>query len=181
MPRRSIILVSSPIDGLVLYQLSKGFCYCRSASETHELIGEKCGIRLGSNVVPDPLCYCSHLLTSLNTNKSPHYLQSQNPANQCSASVGTAVGAAPDITGGGWIVGSNGSIETTGGAPCFGSLVGESLNAPIVGIASTPDGKGYWLVASDGGVFAFGDATFYGSMGGKPLNKPIVGMAAQHV
>ena len=41
------------------------------------------------------------------------------------------------------------------------------LNQPIVGMASTPDGKGYWLVASDGGVFAFGDAPFLGSMGGR--------------
>ncbi len=106
------------------------------------------------------------------------YLASQSPSNQCSPSIGTAVGAAPDPTGGGWIVSSNGSIQTTGGAPCYGSLAGQSLNAPIVGIAATPDGKGYWLVASDGGVFAFGDATFYGYMGGKPLNQPIVGMAS---
>jgi hypothetical protein len=48
----------------------------------------------------------------------------------------------------------------------------------VVGIAATPDGKGYWEVASDGGIFAFGDAGFYGSMGGKPLNGPIVGLAA---
>ena len=34
-----------------------------------------------------------------------------------------------------------------------------TLNAPIVGIAATPDGRGYWLVGADGGVFAFGDAT----------------------
>ena len=47
-----------------------------------------------------------------------------------------------------------------------------------MGIAATPDGKGYWLVAADGGVFAFGDAGFYGSTGGKKLNAPIVGMAA---
>ena len=40
------------------------------------------------------------------------------------------------------------------------------LNKPIVGMASTPDGKGYWMVASDGGIFSFGDAAFYGSMGG---------------
>jgi hypothetical protein len=31
-----------------------------------------------------------------------------------------------------------------------------TLNAPIVGITSTPDGGGYWLVAADGGVFTFG-------------------------
>ena len=51
------------------------------------------------------------------------------------------------------------------------------LNKPIVGMAATPDGKGYWLVASDGGIFTFGDAAFYGSTGGTPLNQPIVGMA----
>ena len=28
-----------------------------------------------------------------------------------------------------------------------------SLNRPIVGMATTPDGGGYWLVASDGGIF----------------------------
>jgi hypothetical protein len=51
------------------------------------------------------------------------------------------------------------------------------LNAPIVGTAPTPDGKGYWMVGSDGGIFAFGDAGFFGSEGGLPLNAPIVGMA----
>ncbi len=39
------------------------------------------------------------------------------------------------------------------------------LNKPIVGMAATPDGKGYWLVASDGGIFTYGDAGFYGSAG----------------
>ena len=55
---------------------------------------------------------------------------------------------------------------------------GKPLNAPIVGMAATPNGGGYWLVGADGGVFAFGNAKFYGSMGGKNLNKPIVGIAA---
>jgi hypothetical protein len=62
------------------------------------------------------------------------------------------------------------------GAPFFGSMGGQPLNEPIVGMARTPDGGGYWEVASDGGLFAFGDAAFYGSMGGQPLNAPIVGM-----
>lgn len=38
------------------------------------------------------------------------------------------------------------------------------VNAPIVGIAATPTGKGYWLVAADGGVFAFGDAAYMGNV-----------------
>ena len=49
---------------------------------------------------------------------------------------------------------------------------------PVVGMAATPDGRGYWLVASDGGIFAFGSATFRGSAGGTHLNRPVVGMAA---
>jgi hypothetical protein len=55
---------------------------------------------------------------------------------------------------------------------------GKPLNAPMVGIAPTANGKGYRLVAADGGIFAFGDAPFYGSMGGKPLNAPMVGIAS---
>lgn len=35
-----------------------------------------------------------------------------------------------------------------------------NVNAPVVGMAATPTGKGYWLVCADGGVFAFGDATY---------------------
>jgi len=37
-------------------------------------------------------------------------------------------------------------------------------NAPIVGMAATPTGKGYWLVGADGGVFTFGDAVFFGNV-----------------
>ena len=49
---------------------------------------------------------------------------------------------------------------------------GTHLDTPIVGMAVTPDGKGYWLVASDGGIFSFGDANFYGSTGAMTLNQP---------
>jgi hypothetical protein len=77
-----------------------------------------------------------------------------------------------------WEVASDGGIFAFGDAQFYGSMGGKPLNAPIVGIAATPDGNGYWEVASDGGIFAFGDAGFYGSMGGKPLNAPIVGIAA---
>ena len=52
------------------------------------------------------------------------------------------------------------------------------LNAPIVGMAATHDGKGYWLVAADGGIFTFGDANFYGSAGSSNLPDAAVGMVA---
>jgi 3D (Asp-Asp-Asp) domain-containing protein len=36
------------------------------------------------------------------------------------------------------------------------------LNQPIVGMASSGDGRGYWLVGADGGIFTFGQGRFYG-------------------
>ena len=69
------------------------------------------------------------------------------------------------------------SVVPFGDAP-LGVNALANPNAPVVGMAATPDGKGYWLVASDGGIFTFGDAGFYGSTGATVLNMPIVGMAA---
>jgi hypothetical protein len=77
-----------------------------------------------------------------------------------------------------WLVGSDGGIFCFGDAPFKGSMGGQHLNAPVVGMAATSTGQGYWLVASDGGMFCFGDAPFKGSMGGQHLNAPVVGMAA---
>ena len=84
----------------------------------------------------------------------------------------------PRPTTGYWLVASDGGIFSFGDAAFHGSEGGVRLNQPIVGMASTPDGRGYWLVASDGGIFSFGDAAFHGSEGGVRLNQPIVGMAA---
>ena len=88
-----------------------------------------------------------------------------------------AAGASAQLSGGYWLVGADGGVYALGGAPFEGSLGNLRLNAPVVGIAATPDGLGYWLVGADGGVFTFGDAHFYGSMGGQPLNAPVVGIA----
>jgi hypothetical protein len=65
-----------------------------------------------------------------------------------------------------------------GNAEWSGDAGSTPLDRPVVGMAATPDGKGYWLVASDGGVFSYGDAQFYGSAGSIHLNEPVVGMAA---
>jgi subtilase family serine protease len=76
-----------------------------------------------------------------------------------------------------WLVASDGGVFSFGDAGFYGSIPGlglnpagsglpHSLNAPVVGIVPTSDGRGYFLVASDGGVFAFGDARFEGSCPG---------------
>jgi len=74
--------------------------------------------------------------------------------------------------------GADGGVYAFGDAGFHGSLGGLALNAPVVGMAATPDGAGYWLVGSDGGVYAFGDASFHGSMGAVPMDHPVVGLAA---
>ncbi len=76
------------------------------------------------------------------------------------------------------LITGNGGVFAEGDVQAYGSTASIRLNKPIVGAASTADGKGYWLVASDGGIFSYGDAQFHGSMGGSPLNQPIVGMAS---
>ena len=92
--------------------------------------------------------------------------------------VGAALAGTSSPAGGYWEAASDGGIFSFGTASFHGSMGGQALNAPIVGMAATPDGNGYWEVASDGGIFSFGTASFHGSMGGQALNAPIVGMAA---
>ncbi len=83
----------------------------------------------------------------------------------------------PPTPSGYWLTGSDGGIFSFG--PSFyGSTGGLTLNQPVVGLASSPDGKGYWTVARDGGVFSFGDAAFKGSLPGLVTTTDIVGMAA---
>jgi len=95
-----------------------------------------------------------------------------------------------------WMVGADGGVFNFGGAKFYGStyslgLTGLSgshpLASPVVGMAATPDGKGYWLVTKAGFVYSFGDASFYGDTfsygltgltGAHPLAAPIVGIAA---
>lgn len=88
------------------------------------------------------------------------------------------VGITPTADRGGyWLVASDGGVFSFGDAAFYGSIPGlgispadspvlPRLNAPIVGMVPTTDGKGYFLVGADGGVFAFGDARFEGSCPG---------------
>jgi hypothetical protein len=87
-----------------------------------------------------------------------------------------AVSGNAAVVSGYWLVAQDGGIFAYGDAHFYGSSGNVHLNQPIVGMASTPDGRGYFLVAQDGGIFAYGDAHFYGSTGNVHLNQPIVGM-----
>ena len=78
---------------------------------------------------------------------------------------------------GSWLGAADGGVFTFGAATFHGSGANLHLNAPVVGMASTPSG-GYWLVGSDGGVFSYDGAGFFGSLGASPPAAPIVGMAA---
>ena len=49
---------------------------------------------------------------------------------------------------------SDGGVFAYGASSFHGSAGGLPLQAPVVGIAATPSGRGYWLAAADGGVFA---------------------------
>ncbi len=84
--------------------------------------------------------------------------------------------SAPIARSGYRFVASDGGIFSYG-APFLGSMGGQHLNKPIVGMAVMPAGDGYYLVASDGGIFTFGSAQYFGSTGSFHLNAPIVGMA----
>ena len=88
------------------------------------------------------------------------------------------VGTSSQNSKGYWLTAADGGVFSFGDASFYGSMAGQHLAQPTVGIASTPDGKGYWLTAADGGVFSFGDASFYGSMAGQHLAQPIVGIGA---
>jgi hypothetical protein len=100
------------------------------------------------------------------------------PAERAGASTGAPlVSVASSPGGGAWAATSDGAVTAIGGAPLFGSLSGDRLAAPVVAIASTPDGKGYWMATADGGLFAFGDAHSFGSLTGLHLAAPVVGLA----
>lgn len=90
--------------------------------------------------------------------------------------VRTTVTGLAEGPGGYWMLGHDGGVFSFG-VPFHGSMGGQRLNQPVVGMAATVPGEGYWLVASDGGVFSFGDARFHGSTGAIRLNQPMVGMA----
>jgi hypothetical protein len=88
------------------------------------------------------------------------------------------VSSTPKASGGFWTLSDDGGVYSYGGAPFFGSMAGQRLNAKVISLTPTSTRGGYWELASDGGIFSFGDATFFGSTGNLRLNQPVVGMTA---
>ncbi len=80
---------------------------------------------------------------------------------------------APDSIGGDFA----GFVTGFGAASGVAALSLPHMAAPLVGVASTPNGRGFWAVASDGGVFTGGTARFFGSVGGLHLSQPVVGIS----
>ncbi len=104
------------------------------------------------------------------------YAFGQTPSPGTPTTSNTSYVGAAGTASGYWLAARDGGVFSTG-VPFYGSMGGQHLDQPVVGMAATPDGRGYWLVAADGGIFSFGDARFSGSMGATPLNQPVVGMA----
>jgi hypothetical protein len=72
----------------------------------------------------------------------------------------------------------DGGVLHYGAAPFLGSPTAAAVAAPVVAMASTPDGRGYWLVSADGEVWSYGDARYFGGAGLQQLAAPIVTMVA---
>jgi hypothetical protein len=71
---------------------------------------------------------------------------------------------------------ANGEVWSYGDAVHYGNTAPD-IPAPIIDIATTPNGEGYWLAGTDGSVYAGGNAAWKGWLRGRGLNRPIVGMS----
>ncbi|HEY5098042.1 MAG TPA: transglycosylase family protein, partial [Acidimicrobiales bacterium] len=74
-----------------------------------------------------------------------------------------------------WLVASDGGTFAFGDADFYGSATGLSPTSTIVGLAASPDGRGYWEAAANGAVYAFGDAVY---SGGASSSQATVGISA---
>ncbi|HEV2362471.1 MAG TPA: hypothetical protein VGS21_12280 [Acidimicrobiales bacterium] len=68
-----------------------------------------------------------------------------------------------------WTADASGAVFHAGTAPAEGSLNTNAATNPVVGIAPTPDGKGYWEVTRNGTVAGYGDAKSYGDLPGQHI------------
>jgi len=73
------------------------------------------------------------------------------------------------------VVTAGGEVLSVGQLKSYPSQVPTS---PVVGIAPTPDDRGYWLALRDGRALSAGDAPNYGPASSGHLSGPVVGIAA---
>jgi len=96
------------------------------------------------------------------------------------ASVVAIVGpseAAADAGASGWVLSSDGTVTSYGGAAHYGD---SDAVGSAVGIEATTSGQGYWVAHASGLVTTHGDATDYGDIAHIPnfsLNRDIVAIA----
>ena len=69
-------------------------------------------------------------------------LSGSTPTLARSVPAGTVARAAVPSGTGYWLANSEGDVYPFGGAVSYGSMAGNHLNAPIVGIVAAPDGEG---------------------------------------
>ncbi len=74
-----------------------------------------------------------------------------------------------------WAITATGEVLRAGTARTFGTLTG--AGAPAVGIAVSPDGRGYLLATATGAVYGFGDAPPGGPPAPLAAGESIVGIA----
>src|SRR5207302_1578407 len=74
----------------------------------------------------------------------------------------------------------NGLVRAVGDALTVAAPANQAVQSPrpLVGIASSPTGKGYWTSYLDGSVQAFGDAALHGSLTGMALAGPVGSIVA---
>ena len=102
--------------------------------------------------------------------------------NRPSAQAGLqSYGFAAGPSGGVWVVGRDGGVSAFKEAPFYGSMGGQKLKRPVIGMAATKGRLGYWLVASDGGISVSETSQFFGSTGALKLAQPVVGDGADTV
>jgi hypothetical protein len=97
------------------------------------------------------------------------------PKLRSSAHGHRVVGIVGDPRGGYWLFTASGNVYRSSGAGWFGSAAARHAQTPIVGMASSADGRGYWMVSSSGRVYAFGDAS---KVRGTPPRRSVAGIVA---
>ncbi len=81
-----------------------------------------------------------------------------------------------------WLLGADGNLAIHGRTPKLAVRIGPTvpadLGGPVVGMATTPDGRGYWTVTARGVVRAFGIADPLGEPRPNHLDAPVVAITA---